>query len=216
MDQAVLKNVQVLWDYMHMNMEPQKADVIVGFGCYGEEIALRAAELYFEGYAPKILFTGGLGRVTKHIWKTPEADRFGALAEKAGVPRENILIENRSANSGENILFTREILEPLGVKKILGVHKPFMERRVYAAMGAYWPEVAFTVTSPQLTLREYLDLSESRNLPASRVIEILAGDYQRIRVYAEKGFQTPQPVSREAEEAFQNLVALGFTGELVK
>lgn len=216
MDQKVYENVKILWDYMHMNMEPRKADIIVGFGCYNEEIALRAAELYFEGFAPKILFTGGLGRNTKRMWDRSEAERFAEIAMKAGVPEKDILMENRSTNTGENILFTKEMLAGKNIKRILGVHKPFMERRVYGAMGMYWPEAEFIVTSPQMSIFQYVALSEKQGVPENRVIEILVGDFQRVEVYAKKGYQTPQPVSRKAQEAFQNLIDMGYTGELVK
>ena len=216
MDQQVSECVDVLWDYMRMHMEPKKAEVIVGFGCYNEEIALRCAELYFEGYAPWVLFTGGLGRNTKRMWTEPEARRFAALAVAAEVPEEKILIEDQSTNSGENILFTRKVLEEMGIHRILGVHKPFMERRVYAAMGAYWPEAEFTVTSPQVSPEEYIRLSEKQGIDEHRVIAILAGDYQRIRAYAEKGYQIPQPFSDRAQKAFETLVTLGYREELVK
>ena len=169
-----------------------------------------------EGYAPKILFTGGLGRNTKQMWTQPEARRFAALAMAAGVPEKDILLEDRSTNSAENILFSRKILEGKGIHRILGVHKPFMERRVLAAMGIYWPEAEFTVTSPQVTIEEYMDLSEKQGISRHRVISILTGDYQRIQVYAEKGYQTEQPFSGEAQSAFETLVDLGYTEELVK
>ena len=216
MDQKVRECVSVLWDYMRMHMEPERAEVIVGFGCYNEEIALRCAELYHQGYAPWVLFTGGLGRNTKQMWTEPEARRFASLAAAAGVPKEKILIEDQSTNSGENILFTREILEKRGIRKILGVHKPFMERRVCAAMGVYWPEAEFRVTSPQVTPEEYIRLSQKQGIDELRVIAILAGDYQRIKIYAQKGFQTPQPVSEDAQRAFETLVTLGYREELVK
>ena len=51
-----------------MHQEPTKADCIVGFGNFNTDIARRAAELYHQGYAPKILFTGGLGRNTKSLF----------------------------------------------------------------------------------------------------------------------------------------------------
>lgn len=216
MDQNVSECVRILWDYMNLHMEPKKAEIIVGFGCYNEEIALRCAQLYFEGYAPQILFTGGLGRNTKQMWTQPEARRFAALAVAAGVPGKRILIEDRSSNSAENILFMRKILEERGITRILGVHKPFMERRVFAAMGVYWPEAEFTVTSPQVTIEEYMALSEKQGIDAHRVVAILAGDYQRIQVYAEKGYQTPQPFSQTAQRAFETLVELGYGEELVK
>ena len=216
MEQIVYENVKVLWDYMHMHMDLKKADYIVGFGCYNEDIALRAAELYHQGWAPKVLFTGGLGRNTKEMWTRSEAERFADVARKAGVPDEDIRIENKSTNTAENILFTRAMLEGEGVKRIIGVHKPFMERRVYAAMGVYWPEMPCILTSPQVSIEEYVKLSVAQGLSEKRVIEILVGDFQRIDVYAEKGYQLPQQIPQQAWDAFHTLVNLGYTGELVK
>lgn len=216
MDQKVREHVKVLWDYMNMHMKPRKSDVIIGFGCYNEEIALRCAQLYFEGFAEKILFTGGLGRNTKNMWVQPEAQRFAAIALGEGVPEKDILIEDRSTNSGENILFSREILKDQKIHSILGVHKPFMERRVFAAMGIYWPEVQFTVTSPQVSIDEYMELSEKQGIGEEGVISILTGDYQRVQVYGEKGYQTVQPYSEAAQKAFEALVSMGYNRDLVK
>ena len=59
-----LAYAQVLWDYLCLHQPPKKADCIVGFGCYNEDIPRRAAQLYRDGFAPWVLFTGGLGRNT--------------------------------------------------------------------------------------------------------------------------------------------------------
>ena len=217
MDHTIYEYAKVLWDYMRLDMPLRKADCIVGFGCYNEDIALRCAELYHAGYAPKVLFTGGLGRNTKEMWTESEAERFARIAIAAGVPEKDILIENRSTNSAENIIFTRELLEKEGiaVDHILGVHKPFMERRVMAAMGVYWPEVEFTVTSPQVSLEEYIALSVQQGMEEKRVIEVLVGDFQRIDVYARKGYQLAQEIPSDAMQAYHKMVALGYTRELV-
>lgn len=217
MDSAIYEYVKILWDYMRLDMPLNKADCMVGFGCYNEDIALRCAELYHAGYAPKVLFTGGLGRNTKEMWTVSEAERFAGIAVSAGVPEKDILIENRSTNSAENILFTRELLEKeqIPVHRILGVHKPFMERRVKAAMGVYWPEVAFTVTSPQVSIEEYIALSVEQGMEEKRVIEVLVGDFQRMEVYAKKGYQLPQEIPPHVTDAFKKMVALGYTRELV-
>lgn len=216
-DPVIYQYSKVLWDYMRLNMPLRKADCIVGFGCYNEDIALRAAELYHAGYAPKVLFTGGLGRNTKEMWTESEAERFARIAISAGVPEQDILIENRSTNSAENILFTRQLLRERGISaaRLLGVHKPFMERRVMAAMGVYWPEVEFTITSPQVTLEEYIEISTSQGMEEKRVIEVLVGDFQRMDVYARLGYQLPQVIPAEATAAFEKLVELGYTRELV-
>lgn len=217
MNETVYRHVETLWNYMKLDMPLAKADCIVGFGCYNEEIALRAAELYHQGYAPKVLFTGGLGRNTKEMWTVSEAERFAAIAVKAGVPEADILIENKSTNTAENILFTKELLAAQGMEitSIIGIHKPFMERRLHAAMGVYWPQMQAFITSPQVTIEEYIRLSTAQGLEEKRVIEVLVGDYQRIDIYARKGYQLPQPFSPEAQAAFEALVALGYTRELV-
>jgi uncharacterized SAM-binding protein YcdF (DUF218 family) len=210
--------LQVLWNYMRLNMCPQKADCIVGFGNYNEDIPLRAAELYHQGYAPKVLFTGGLGRNTRDLWQESEASRFGKIALKAGVPQEDLILEPEATNTAENILFTRKKLEELGLPcgKILGVHKPFMERRIYAAWQVYWPEAELVITSPQVGLEEYIRNSVAQGMTEQGVIDVIVGDFQRISVYARLGYQIPQEIPPQAEEAFRTLVALGCTGELVK
>lgn len=215
MDQLTRRHVQTLWDYMHLNMPLEPSDLIVGFGCYNEDIALRCAQLYHEGYAGQILFTGGLGRNTKQMWTEPEADRFARIAIEAGVPPEDIRIENQSTNTAENILFTQRMLRGQPIRQIIGVHKPFMERRLFAAMGVYWPEMKCIITSPQVTIEEYLRLSEAQGLDEKRVIEVLVGDFQRIDAYAKRGFQLPQHIPEPVRTAFDALVALGYTHDLV-
>lgn len=123
-----LAPLQVIWDYLCLKEAPQKADCIVGFGNFNTDIARRAAELYHQGYAPKVLFTGGLGRNTEGLLPEPEAVRFARVAMECGVPEEDILIENQSTNTKENIVFTRRMLENRGIpcERILGVHQPFM------------------------------------------------------------------------------------------
>ena len=217
MNSIVKENLQILWDFMRLDMEPRRCDCIVGFGCYNEDIAARCAELYHQGYGPKILFTGGLGRNTAGMWTRAEAERFADVALAAGVPEEDIIIENKATNSAENILFTRDKLAELGilVKRILAVHKPFMERRVMAAMGVYWPEMEAVYTSPQVDLETYIAGSVAAGMTEKGVIDVIVGDFQRMDVYARKGFQLPQQIPDAAWEAFHNLVALGHSGELV-
>lgn len=218
MEQHIREDLMVLWNYMRLDMPLERADCIVGFGCYNDDIALRAAELYRQGWAPRVLFTGGLGRNTLGLWTGTEAGRFAAIAMEHGVPEEDIILEDRSTNSAENILFTREKLAEHGLTapKLLCVHKPFMERRLFAAMGVYWPEVDAVYTSPQLSLEEYLERSVAQGLTEKGVIDVLVGDFQRMDVYAKRGYQIPQDIPAECWAAFDRLTAAGCTGELVR
>ena len=213
-----LQPLQVLWDYLGMHQVPEKADCIVGFGNFNDNIARRAAELYLQGYAPKVLFTGGLGRNTEGLLPEPEAVRFARTAMECGVPEKDIILEDRSTNTAENILFTREKLRELGLAhgKILGVHQPFMERRITAAMGVYWPELDFRVTSPQVTIPEYLADSQKQGITENAAVSVIVGDFQRMDLYAKKGYQLPQDIPEEAWQAFNALVAMGFDKQLAK
>ena len=217
MDPIVREPLNVLWNYMRLGMEVTPGDCIIGFGCINDDIALRCAQLYRDGYAPKVLFSGGLGRNTLGRWNVSEAERFAAIAMEHGVPEQDILLENKSTNSAENILFSHKILEEAGLAggKLICVHKPFMERRLKAAMGVYWPEINAVYTSPQLGLEEYIRRTMAQGMTKKGVIDVLVGDFQRMDVYAKKGFQLPQEIPAACWQAFDNLVELGYTGELV-
>ena len=213
-----MEPLQIIWDYLCLHQQPRKADVIVGFGNFNEDIPRRAAELYLQGYAPKILFTGGLGRNTLGLLPESEADRFARIAIGCGVPDEDIIREDKSTNTAENIIFTRKLLEDLNIPHdhILGVHQPFMERRITAAMGVYWPEQLFSVTSPQVTIQEYLAAARSQGITENASISVIVGDFQRMKLYADKGWQVPQEIPEIAWEAFYRLVELGYDKQLAK
>jgi len=50
------------------------------------------------------------------------------------------LIEDKSSNTGENILFVKDLInnKKIKVQKIIAVNKPYMERRTYAAFKKLW------------------------------------------------------------------------------
>lgn len=213
-----LSHLQILWDYLSLHQNVEKADVIVGFGCYDDNVARWAAELYHKGYASKILFTGGLGRNTMGLFSITEAEKFAKVAIDCGVPEGDILLEDKSTNTKENIQFTRKLLEEKEIphSRILGVHKPYMERRIAAAMGVYWPEQTFSVTSFPQTLAEALEEAKRQGMEESNTISTIVGDFQRIELYAQKGYQLPQYIPPEAWEAYHKLVAMGYDSQLAK
>ena len=213
-----MENINILWDFMHMHQSLEKADVIVGFGCYDEDIPRRCAELWHQGFAPWVCFSGGLGRNTSSLWSKSEAERFAAIAMAAGVPGDRILLEDKSTNSAENLLFTPKVLAEAGIKaeKIIAVHKPYMEKRLWAAMQVYWPGVRVIYTSPDVTVEEHIAHAEAVGMTRKGVIETLVGDVQRIELYAKKGYQAPVQIPAEVRAAFDALVAQGYTGQLAK
>lgn len=213
-----LPHLRVLWDYLQLHQPLRKADVIVGFGNFNTDIPRRAAQLYLAGYAPKILFTGGLGRNTQGLLPETEAARFARVAAGMGVPEKDILLEDRSRNTAENIRLTRALLEAENIPHghILGVHQPFMERRIAAAMGVYWPEQSFSVTSPRVTMEAYLSRAGDQGISENAAVSVIVGDFQRMDLYAQKGWQVPQEIPPEAWAAFHALVEQGFDKQLAK
>ncbi|MGZ8510116.1 MAG: YdcF family protein [Chitinophagaceae bacterium] len=210
----VLSLAQQLWDYHHMNHLPAKSDCILALGSHDLRVADRAAELYLQGWAPLVIMSGGFGNFTQDMWSEAEADQFAAIAIERGVPAEAILIENRSTNTGENILFTQQLLEQKGLdlQNFIVVQKPYMERRSYATFKKHWPGKNLLVTSPQIPFSEYA----TNDIPIERVIHIMIGDLQRIRIYPAKGFQIYQEIPATVWNAYEQLVALGFDKHLVK
>jgi uncharacterized SAM-binding protein YcdF (DUF218 family) len=214
MSDKVILLAKKLWDYHHLNNTMVKSDCILALGSHDIRVADRAAELYLEGWAPVLIFSGGLGNVTKGIWTEAEADKFAAIAIKKGVPENAILIENKSTNTGENILFTQKLLEDknLNPQNFIVVQKPYMERRSYATFKKHWPDKNILVTSPQINFDDY----PNAEIPIERVINIMAGDLQRIKIYPEKGFQIPQEIPADVWDAFEQLVELGYDKHLAK
>ena len=210
----VLHLAKIVWDYHHMNTALQKADCIFVLGSHDTRVADRAAEVFLQGWAPLLIFSGGLGRLTKDLWAETEAELFAKIAVQKGVPQQNIVIENRSTNTGENVLFTQQLLKQNGLdpKSFILVQKPYMERRTYATFQKQWPGKTVYVTSPQISFEDY----PTEEFPMEKVINIMVGDLQRIRIYAGKGFQIAQYIPRQVWEAYESLVALGFNKQLVK
>lgn len=209
----IIDAAKKLWDYHHMNHTLQQADCILVLGSHDVRVAERGAGLYLQGWAPLLIFSGGLGRLTKGMWTETEVDKFARIAVEKGVPQEAILVENGSTNTGENILFTQELLwsKNLAPQSFIVVQKPYMERRSYATFKKHWPDKQLWVTSPQLSFEEYA----TEEIPVEKVISIMAGDLQRIKLYPEKGFQIYQPIPADVGQAFETLVQAGFTEHLL-
>ena len=204
--------VETIWSYHHMNHELRRSDAILVLCSHDSIVAERGAQLWLDGWAPLLIFSGGLGAITRKLWRDPEADQFARIAESMGVPREAMLVENRSTNTGENVLFTRRVLaeRKLDPTTFIVVQKPYMERRAYATFRKVWPEKSLVVTSPQLSLDDYLARCASGPLTEDDVIAIMVGDLQRIRIYPERGFQIAQEIPAEVWQAYEVLVRAGY------
>jgi uncharacterized SAM-binding protein YcdF (DUF218 family) len=212
--EEIITLAQKVWDYHHVNNVVEKADCILVLGSHDVRVAERGAELFLQEYAPLLIFSGGLGRLTEDMWTETEADKFSKIAVEMGVPEAAILVENKSTNTGENILFTQKMLDQhrLHPQSFIVVQKPYMERRSFATFKKHWPEKHLMVTSPQIAFLDY----PTDEISIEKVIHIMLGDLQRIKLYAEKGFQVYQPIPDDIWQSFEKLVELGYTEHLIK
>ena len=210
----IISLAQQLWNYHHMGHDLAKSDCILALGSHDLRVADAAAELYLQGWAPLVIMSGGLGNFTRDMWTETEAAKFAAIAVQKGVPAHAVLIENKSTNTGENILFTQQLLSQKGLdpQNFIVVQKPYMERRSYATFKKNWPGKNLLVTSPKIPFDKYA----TDDIPLDRVINIMVGDLQRILIYPAKGFQIYQEIPPEVWNAYERLIQFGFDKHLLK
>lgn len=216
MNNEVIDLAKIVWDYHHMNQKLEKSDIIMVLGSHDTRVADRWVELFNQWYSDKILFSGWVWRLTStdanFAWTT-EAELFAKIAIDNWIPKWNIIIENKSTNTGENIRFSYELVKDLWIKSIILVQKPYMERRTFATFSKQRPgvEVAFYVTSPLLSFDEYCN----EEVPMDKVINIMVWDLQRIIEYPNQWFQIYQEVPWNVLEAYEKLISLWFTKNLI-
>jgi len=217
MNDQVRALAQKIWDYHHLDHQLTRADAILVLCSHDTAVAARGAELFLQQWAPLLIFAGGLGAITRGLWDEPEADQFARIAVAMGVPQDRILIENRSTNTGENVRFTKQLLAARGLDPatFIVVQKPYMERRSYATFRQVWPEKDARVTSPQVSMDEYLNRYSHAALSADDVVSIMVGDLQRIREYPARGFQIHQDIPADVWEAYEALVQAGYDRHLL-
>ncbi|WP_428773095.1 YdcF family protein [Vibrio sp.] len=205
MSQKLYQAVETVWDYMLMHQNVEKADLILVLCSNDLRVAEYAAQLYQRGMADTLVFSGGVGRFTHGKFAGSEAETFAAVAQSMGVDRNAMYLETESTNSGENVLFSYQLIQKLGLanERILLVQKPFMERRALATFEKQWPDnqCKVQVTSPPLGVWDYF----CDELPSFTVISALIEDFQRVKDYPALGFQTAQDIPEEVEQAYQQL-----------
>lgn len=76
--------------------------------------------LYRQGYAPRMLLSGGLGKLPPS-----EAEAMRRVAVSMGVPPEDILVEDQSLSTLANIRNSAEIMAARGWRSVLLVSDPY-------------------------------------------------------------------------------------------
>lgn len=128
--------------YADINDDFKKGDCIFVFGS-SKAVQYRlpkAIQLYKEGRANKILFSGGVAWNGNSL---PEAMLLKAKAMELGIPEKDILVETVSTNTKENILASLIVLDRLfqlhKIERLLIVTASYHMRRTYLTLKTYMP-----------------------------------------------------------------------------
>ena len=156
MQEAFLKNFT---DFIFLEDQPQKADVIFVPGNGWPQMARRAAELWKEGTAPWILPSGRYSitkgkfsgvRTMEERYPGPYETEWEFLAQvlvQNKVPKEAILKENQATYTYENAIYSRKVTDQmrLEVKRAILCCKPYHARRCLLYYQLLYPETEFLV-----------------------------------------------------------------------
>jgi len=154
----------------------------------------------------KLIFSGGLGKITYKLWNETEAEKFAKIATEKGVPSKDIYLEKESTNTGDNFRFTKRLIEneKLNIKSCIVVGKPYDEKRAYAAFKKIMPEYEVIIYSERISCEEYY----KRN--GNEWVNVLVGDVQRMKLFYEKGWQIKMEIPKDVWEAYEILVKRGY------
>jgi len=109
-----------------------KADVLVVLGGGSHDRPERAAELFKEGAAPRLLISGlGDCKINRR------------LLTEAGVPLRVIQLEDQSRTTRENAIFAVKLLRSQGAHRVIIVTSWYHSRRALACFEHYGPEIQF-------------------------------------------------------------------------
>jgi uncharacterized SAM-binding protein YcdF (DUF218 family) len=213
--EEVDKYAKIIWDYQCMNQTLIPADIILVLGSRDLLPAYRACDLFFQQYAPVIIFSGDFNGKERILAK-PEAEMYRDIALKEGVLESAIFVENKSCNTGENVVFSKELIlkEKIPHERIIIITKPYAEKRAFATFKKNWPEPDVLTTSPLVSFDEYIN--HNKYDTKDHVINRMVGDLQRMKEYPKLGFQIEQEISEEAWDAAQKLILLGYNKSLIK
>ena len=118
--------------FLCVDSGPAKADAIVLLGGGSRERPERAAELFKEQAAPRVIVSG---------FGDCEINR--RLLVAAGVPARVIEVESRSKTTRENARFTAPLLRQGKLKRVILVTSWYHSRRALRCFEHYVPEIEF-------------------------------------------------------------------------
>lgn len=189
------------------------ADAVMGFGLFDLKLPRFCGDLFAQGRARRIIFSGGIGVGTGKLVGT-EADAWRAELRRShpAISDEHVIVENKSTNTGENLARTTELLAQShpslafgrGINRIILVASPSRVRRVRLTFRKQHPVVtAFAVCPPGTFDGERAAYAENNY----NYVDHLVGELDRIVDYPARGYIAAEPLPAEIKAAHETLRA---------
>lgn len=201
MGQVSSPALRSVWDFLAVAEPPHAADAIFVFGSRDLRVPTRAARLFCDGHASRVLVSGSFGLLTRDVFPKPEAEVFADCLVDRGVPRSAIVVEPRATNTLENVRFGMTALQAGGVapRTLLLVAKEFVMRRCVATFGQAFPDVRVTPCPPLGGVASAVDRTP-RAFSARLVAEL-----DRLDRYGSRGDIRPQAIPATVRAAARDL-----------
>lgn len=145
-----MKFINDITDFIFVEHKPEKADIIFIPGGDQGAIAVRAAELYLEGYAPWILPSGRFSKPVGHCTIPGYETEWEFLRDiliGQGVPDAVVLEERQATYTYENAIYSRKVTDALGLKVERAILCPQAchARRALLYYEILYPDTEFVV-----------------------------------------------------------------------
>lgn len=211
----VIKNAKTIYNYLNQPQSIENPEFILILGSSDLSVADFASRYIKNSDAEVVIISGGLGKDTQHLWNISEAQMFYEVLKKNDCCRQKqVYLEEKSSNTGENILFSRDLILKHQLKHGSGliITKPYMTKRALNTAAKQWPEVSWGSTAEKISFEDYFERIDNKD----SFLNILAGDLQRIKVYAEQGYQIKDRIPSEIWDSFIYLSKNGYDRFVIK
>ena len=191
------------------------ANVVLGFGMFDLKLPRFCGELYARGLARRIVFMGGIGAGTGDLGM-PEADAWRSELRRAHphIPPRDIITENRSTNTAENVAFTAALLAREhpelvfggGIRTALVVASPSRLRRAGLTLRHLQPTIRIFRQLPGVSFGEEQALYAANGID---FVAHLVGELDRIARYPALGWIAAEPLPPAIAKAHARLRSAG-------
>lgn len=195
----IKESIDLVYKYLAITDNPETADAIFVAGGSTITPALKAAELFDQGYSNKLFMTAKRGTFSNPLWTKDDAVVYKDKLIELGIPEDNIFCEPVSGNSlfeADDAIFLMKSVS-IDPKKIIIVDRPVHQRREFATFKFLFPEIKF-INCPANESVEY----------SQETLDRIVAEMDRIEQFGLQGTLAPQEVPEDIKKALGKLIPL--------